>query len=102
MHKAETQTAPVRHLESTIRFYGAKLCRMGKKLSYDTLLRYKDFFDLFDSFIGYTHFFLLEDLIDEKQKIKCYLPFDDFKTRPSFSDIDDYIMYKNGVMNFIK
>jgi hypothetical protein len=69
---------------------------------YGTLLRYKNFFDLFNSFIGYINFFLLDDLINEKQKIKFYLPFDDFKTRPSFFDIDEYLAYKNGVMNFIK
>jgi hypothetical protein len=68
---------------------------------YDTLLRYKYFFDLFDNFIGYITFFLLNDLIDENQNVKFYLPFDDFKTRPSFSDIDEYLVYKNGVMNFI-
>lgn len=69
---------------------------------YDTLLRYKTFFDLFDNFVGYIQFFLLEDLIDENNKIKFYLPFDDFKTRPTFSSIDEYLLYKKGVMNFIK
>ena len=69
---------------------------------YNTLLRYKNFFDLFENFIGYIHFFLLEDLIDETQKIKFYLPFDDFKTPPTFSNIDEYLIYKKGVMNFIK
>ena len=69
---------------------------------YDILLRYKNFFDLFESFIGYTNFFLLDDLVDEKQKIKFYLPFDDFKTNPTFSNIDEYLVYKNGVMTFIK
>ena len=69
---------------------------------YDTLLRYKNFFDLFDNFIGYIKFFLFEDLIDENNKIRFYLPFDDFKTRPTFSDTDEYLMYKKGVMNFIK
>jgi hypothetical protein len=68
---------------------------------FETLLRYKDFFSLFDNFIGYVQFFLFEDLIDEKGKIKFYLPFDGFKTRPTFSNIDDYILYKRGVMNFI-
>ncbi len=69
---------------------------------YDTLLRYKNFFDLFDDFIGYIHFFLLDDLIDENNnKIKFYLPFDGFKTRPTFSDIDQYLVYKKGVLNFI-
>lgn len=69
---------------------------------YDTLLRYENFFDLFESFIGYINFFLLDDLIDEKKKIKFYLPFDDFKKKPSFTDIDEYLVYKKGVINFIK
>jgi len=69
---------------------------------YDTLLRYKNFFDLFDSFIGYVQFFLLDDLIDEKQNIKFYLPFDNFTTKPSFTNVEDYITYKKQVMNFIR
>jgi hypothetical protein len=69
---------------------------------YDTLLRYKNFFNLFDSFIGYINFFLLDDLVDEYQEIKFYLPFDNFKTKPTFADIEEYLMYKKGVMNFIK
>jgi hypothetical protein len=68
---------------------------------YDTLLRYKYFFDLFDNFIGYIQFFLLDDLIDENQKVKFYLPFDDFKTRPIFSDTKEYLLYKIGVLTFI-
>lgn len=59
-------------------------------------------FDLCDDFIGYIQFFLLEDLIDENKKIKFYLPFDNFKTRPAFSDTNDYLSYKKGVMNFIR
>ena len=69
---------------------------------YDTLLRYKNFFNFFDSFIGYINFFLLNDLVDENQKIKFYLPFDDFRTKPTFTNIGEYLIYKNGVMNFIK
>ena len=69
---------------------------------YDTLLRYKNFFNLFDNFIDYVHFFLLEDLIDENEKIKFYLPFDNFKTRPAFSDTNEYLLYKKRVMNFIR
>jgi hypothetical protein len=67
-----------------------------------TLLRYKTFFDLFESFEGYYKFFLLDDLVDENKKVKFYLPFDDFKTKPTFTEINDYLIYKNGVMNFIK
>lgn len=69
---------------------------------YSTLLRYKNFFNLFDDFMGYIHFFLLDDLIDENNNIKFYLPFDDFKTRPTFFDVSQYLLYKERVMNFIK
>jgi len=41
-------------------------------------------------------------LIDEEQKIKFYLPFDNFKTPPTFSNIDEYLLYKNRVMQFIE
>lgn len=68
---------------------------------YATLLRYKNFFNLFNSFKGYIKFFLLDDLVDENEMIKFYLPFDNFKTKPAFSDIDDYMIYKTRVMDFI-
>jgi hypothetical protein len=69
---------------------------------HNTLLRYKNFFNLFESFTGYIKFFFLDDLVDENHKIKFYLPFDNFKTKPTFFEIDEYLVYKNGVMNFIK
>ena len=69
---------------------------------YDTFLRYKNFFDLFDNFIGYVNFFLLDDLIDKNQNIKFYLPFNDFKTSLKLSDIDEYLLYLERVMNFIR
>ena len=80
-----------------------RLFYLGQKSPlYDTLLRYKNFFDLFDNFIDYIHFFLLEDLIDENEKIKFYLPFNNFETPPKFSDTNDYLSYKKGVMDFIR
>lgn len=68
---------------------------------YETFLRYKDFFNLFESFKGYIDFFLLNDLVDESENIKFYLPFDHFKTRPAFANIDEYLVYRKGVMSFI-
>ena len=68
---------------------------------YDTLFRYKTFFNLFVDFEGYVNFFLLNDLINDNGQIKFYLPFDDFKSKPGFSSISDYLTYKSGVMNFI-
>jgi len=38
----------------------------------------------------------------QKSKVKFYLPFDDFKTKPVFSDVDEYLFYKKGVMHFIE
>lgn len=68
---------------------------------YSDLLRYKNFFELFVDFRGYSEFFLLQDLLDEKSgKIKFYLPFDDFKSPPNFSGKDDYLKYKRGVLAF--
>ena len=68
---------------------------------YGTLIKYKSFFDLFESFENYVEFFLLQDLIDNKSStIKFYMPFDDFKTRPSFNSVEDYISYKSKVLEF--
>ena len=80
-----------------------RLFYLGQKSPlYETLLRYKNFFNLFDNFIGYIRFFLLEDLVDENNNIKFYLPFDNFKTHPEFTDINEYLLYKKRVINFIK
>ena len=69
---------------------------------HDTLLRYKNFFDLFVNFEGYIKFFFLDDLVIENKEVKFYLPFDNFKTRPIFSNVDEYLTYKRGVTDFIK
>jgi hypothetical protein len=69
---------------------------------YKTLLRYKNFFDLFQNFQGYVNFFFLDDLLGENKKINFYLPFNNFKTKPIFTGISDYLTYKNGVINFVK
>jgi hypothetical protein len=69
---------------------------------YSTLLLYKKFFDLFSDFRGYTRFFFLNDLVDENGNVNFYLPFDGFKTRPTFSNVDQYLSYKARVMEFIR
>ena len=68
---------------------------------YSTLLRYEKFFELFHDFEGYIQFFLLDDLVDESGNVRFYLPFDGFKTRPTFSDVGQYLSYKMGVLEFI-
>ena len=83
-------------LECIRRFY-----LQEKSPLYDTLVRYKGFFDLFDDFMGYVHFFLLDDLITKNEMIDFYLPFDGFRTRPIFTDVNQYLLYKNRVIRFI-
>jgi hypothetical protein len=66
-----------------------------------TLKRYEKFFDLFVNFENYVSYFYLNDLIDTNHQIKFYLPFDDFKSKPSFKCVDDYMTYKFNVMQFV-
>lgn len=68
---------------------------------YATLFRYKYFFDLFGDFMEYVNYFLLNDLVDENGRIRFYLPFDGFHSKPIFSGIEDYLNYKKSVINFI-
>jgi hypothetical protein len=84
-------------LECIRRFYGGQ----NSPLS-DTLLRYKDFFELFEDFSGYVSFFLLDDLVDDGGMIKFYLPFDNFESHPDFASVADYLAYKKRVMDFIR
>ena len=67
----------------------------------DTFQRYLYFFELFENFKGYIDFFLLNDIVDESENIRFYLPFDNFKTKPSFTDVDEYLVYKKKVTDFI-
>mgnify|MGYP001290841291 CR=1 FL=1 len=68
---------------------------------YKTLIKYKNFFDLFESFENYVQYFLLQDLVDYKNNsIKFYLPFNDFKSPPVFDSVDDYLTYKSNVLEF--
>ncbi len=69
---------------------------------YETLQRYKGFFNLFQNFDGYTRFFLLDDLVDEDGNVRFYLPFDGFATPPTFRNTNDYLDYKQNVLNFIR
>ena len=60
------------------------------------------FFDLFGNIMGYIHFFFLEDLLNEDKTINFYLPFDGFKTRPSFFDVNQYLLYKKRAVDFVE
>jgi hypothetical protein len=83
-------------LECIQRFY-----RREQSPLYDTLMRYKDFFDLFFDFSGYVDFFMLQDFIDEKEQIKFSLPFDNFNRTPLPQTVDEYKQYKTHTIDLI-
>ena len=68
----------------------------------DTLERYASFFKLFDNFKGYIDFFLLQDLVSEDYlSIKYLISFDSFDNSPLPRDVDEYILYKKNMTNFV-
>ena len=69
---------------------------------YITLKAYESFFKLFETFQGYTNFFLLNDLVDDKYNIKFFLLFSNFNSKPILSNKEQYLTYKNNALNFIK
>jgi hypothetical protein len=70
---------------------------------YETLNRYRDFFDLFIDFKGYIEFFLLDDLVENYKRIKFFIDFKDFKeTSPYPRDKQQYSYYLKNMVDFIK
>ena len=68
---------------------------------YDTLTRYKDFFNLFVDFRSYINFFMLQDFIDEKEQINFSLPFDNFNRPALPQSVDEYKQYKNHTIDLM-
>tara|TARA_B100001996_G_scaffold347352_1_gene304828 strand:+ start:84 stop:755 length:672 start_codon:yes stop_codon:yes gene_type:complete len=68
----------------------------------DTLERYASFFKLFDNFQGYIDFFLLQDLVtDDYLSIKYLIPFESFENSPLPKDVDEYMLYKKNMIDFV-
>ena len=68
----------------------------------ETFERYKQFFNLFDSFQGYVDFFLLQDLVsNDYSSIKYFIPFESFENYPLPNDIAEYQQYKYNLSKFI-
>ncbi len=68
----------------------------------ETFERYKQFFNLFDSFEGYVDFFLLQDLVtSDYSSIKYLIPFESFENYPLPNDIEEYKQYKYNLSNFV-
>jgi hypothetical protein len=69
----------------------------------NVLERYRSFFDLFDSFVGYVEFWLLQDLVDEGTgRVRFFLPFDGFR-RPAFpNNLNEYVVYRASTLDFVR
>lgn len=69
----------------------------------EVLVRYSDFFQLFDSFQGYIEFFLLQDLVAQDfSEVNFFIPFENFKTPAVPKSLESYISYKNQVVRYIQ
>ena len=68
----------------------------------ETFERYKQFFNLFESFKGYVDFFLLQDLVtSDYLSIKYFVPFESFEDYPLPNDIEEYKQYMYNLSNFV-
>lgn len=69
----------------------------------EVLLRYQDFFLLFNDFSGYVDFFLLQDLVSEDgSSIKFFTPFEDFRTPSVPTTIEIYQEYRRRSLEFVQ
>jgi hypothetical protein len=83
-------------LECIRRFYQNEESPLSK-----TLTNYNDFFDLFIDFKDYVDFFLLQDFVDQKERIEFSLPFDNFNRPPLPQTIVEYRQYKEHTLYLI-
>ena len=69
----------------------------------DLLARQADFFGLFGDFSGYVHFFHLQDLVtDDASRVKFSTPFEDFTGSPLPGSLEEYLGYRQHVVEFIE
>jgi len=89
-------------LECIRLYYSGIITKVENPLG-EVLLRYDDFFKLFSDFKGYCDFFLLQDLTKESfTKINFFIPFNGFSTKPRPSSVDEYKVYMENSINFIR
>jgi hypothetical protein len=67
------------------------------------LLRYDDFFSLFQDFRGYIDFFLLQDLVsDDYAEVKFLMPFSDFTGSAVPGNLEEYLNYRATTLAFVR
>lgn len=70
---------------------------------YETLMRYEDFFTIFDNFRGYIDYFLLQDLVSSNyEEINFFSDFDDsFPANPFPKNFNDYCNFIENIKIFV-
>ncbi|TFD20879.1 hypothetical protein E3T37_09845 [Cryobacterium sp. TMT2-10] len=69
----------------------------------DTLLRYADFFGLFEDFRGYVDFFLLQDLVrPDYSAVEFFTPFENFTTSALPRSLTGYEQYRTETVGFVQ
>lgn len=69
---------------------------------YETLVKNKEFFDLFFDFKGYVDFFFLNDCVSEDYKSVIFWIGDgDLSKNPMPESVDEYLLWINKQLNFV-
>lgn len=86
-------------LEAIRRHYANETSPLSK-----TFNNYRDFFELFENFHGYTEHFLLQDLLDDdRQTVQLFSPFADFGVTPALpQSVDAYRSYRDNASAFLR
>jgi len=85
-------------LECIRRFYIAEESPLS-----EVFARYDSFFGLFENFVGYVKFFLLQDLVSpDFSKVSFFMPFSSFSASPFPADVDQYYEYMDNAIGFVR
>lgn len=67
----------------------------------EVLHRYRDFFELFETFQGYVEHFLLQDLVSDLGTVKWFLPCNEFQRSPLPKDSHECTDFRERSVDFI-
>ncbi|MGP4033373.1 DUF6994 family protein [Pseudarthrobacter sp. 1C304] len=68
----------------------------------DVINAYADFFALFDGFTEFVDFFHYQDLVTpDYDVVRFFLPFDNFQRRGTPATTEEYVEYRENVLDFI-
>lgn len=69
----------------------------------EVLVRYDDFFAVFEDFRNYVDFWLLQDMVTaDYGAVQFFTPFEDFTTGAIPQDFDTYLLYRRRSSDFVR